>query len=131
MVLYVDTSALVKLVRYETETPAMVELGRAFPGVPVVTSVLTRCELLRAVRRADPAAAPGARAVLAGVRQIALTPGVLDAAARLDPPSVRSLDAIHLATAQSLVEDLVALVTYDERQRLAATGLGLPTLSPI
>ena len=70
------------------------------------------------------------RAVLAGVRQIAVTPALLDRAAGLEPASLRSLAAIHLASALDLGADLSAFVTYDARQRRAARDAGVTVLAP-
>ena len=61
---------------------------------------------------------------------VALTDELLDAAALLDPVSIRSLDAIHLATARSLGADVGVVVTYDDRMADAARGLGLEVASP-
>jgi predicted nucleic acid-binding protein len=61
---------------------------------------------------------------------VGLDDQILERAAALDPPSLRSLDAIHVATALSLGVNLVALVTYDERMIAAAQELGLPVASP-
>jgi predicted nucleic acid-binding protein len=68
--------------------------------------------------------------VLARVELVRVNDRVLNAAAVLSPADVRSLDAIHLATAQQLGGDLSHVVTYDERMLAAATSLGLRTASP-
>ena len=130
MTLYLDTSAVAKLVIAEGESPALRALLQERSDLVRVTSVLTRCELVRAVRRHRPEATARALAVLAGLRQLTVTPVVLNAAAVIDPPELRSLDAIHLASALELGTDLTAVVTYDQRQRSAAESRGLPVLSP-
>jgi predicted nucleic acid-binding protein len=71
-----------------------------------------------------------ARRHLEGIHLIRLDDDLLDRAADLDPPGMRSLDAIHLAAAVSLGDDLAAVITYDERMSAGAHALGLPVLSP-
>lgn len=130
MALYVDTSALVKLVVHESETAALRRLLVSRPDEQLVTSALSRSELVRAARRAVPEAMIRARTVLRGVRPVAVTPAVLDDAAELEPAALRSLDAIHLASARQLGADLAGLVTYDRRMAAAAERHGLPLLAP-
>lgn len=127
--IYLESSALVKLIVAEPESSAL----RAYLAGQAgrVTSQLTRVEVLRAVRRAQRPQTTIRRAERA-LERIALVPldeRVLFHAASLDPPGLRSLDAIHLATALSL-NRLDALVTYDRRLRDAATDAGLATASP-
>jgi predicted nucleic acid-binding protein len=126
---YLDTSALVKLVVAERETPELVGWLRT-SEVDGVASDLVRTELSRAVRRAEPSRVVAAREVLAAVGLIAVTPSVLDAAGRLEPPRLRTLDAIHLASALELGDDLEAMVTYDERLAEAAVAHGVAVLAP-
>jgi predicted nucleic acid-binding protein len=71
-----------------------------------------------------------ARRHLESIHLIRLDDDLLDRAADLDPPAMRSLDAIHLAAALSLGDDLAAVITYDERMSDGAQALGLPVLSP-
>lgn len=125
--LYLDASAIVKLVRSEPETPALVETIRADPEV--VSSALSWTEVVRAARRARVRMAR-ATAVLDGIAAVPIDDGILRDAAELAPASLRTLDAIHLASARSLGEDIDAVVTYDERMIEAAASLALTVRFP-
>ncbi len=118
--LYLDSSALVKLVVAEPETPALLAFLAGWPHR--VSSALARVEVLRAVKRAKagPAVRRRALRVLAHVAQVRIDELVLAGAARIAPDELRTLDAIHLATAQS-VDDVAGIVTYDVRLRRAAS----------
>jgi predicted nucleic acid-binding protein len=88
-------------------------------------------ELVRSVPRGGPAAVAHARRQLARLYLVVLDRQVLDEAATLAPGSLfRSLDAIHLATAQLMDSELRSIVTYDARMAQAATGLGLSVAAP-
>lgn len=126
---YLDTSALVKLVVREAETDALLTWLRARPG-PAVTGDLARVELVRAVRRSRPESARRAREVLDGCVLLTLTAELFEAAGRVDPPAVRSLDALHLAAALTLTDELDSLVTYDVGLAEAATGYGIEVVAP-
>lgn len=129
MAVYVDTSALVKLVVAEPETPAL----RAFlAGVDsdLVSCDLARTEMMRVVRRVVPDRARQARAVLDALVLVELRSAVLEAAGRLDPPEMRSLNAVHLAAALDLGDDLEGLVTYDDRLAEAAGANGVTVTAP-
>jgi uncharacterized protein len=128
-VIYLDTSAFVKLVWGEGETPALEAFLRERPQATLVSSALLVVETRRAVLREDPGQLARADLLLTRVDQVGVTRSVLEAASRLPDPSLRSLDAIHLATALQLGRELDALVTYDsrlaagaERQRLAVVA---------
>ena len=127
--IYLDSSAIVKLVLPEMESAALrVELAKHRERC---SSTLVRVEVFRAVRRANASFETLERAA-AVLERIALTPlddRVLSTAAELDPPGLRSLDAIHLATALSLF-GLDALVAYDQRLLAAASTAGLRTMAP-
>ncbi|MFN8584908.1 MAG: type II toxin-antitoxin system VapC family toxin [Dehalococcoidia bacterium] len=125
--LYVDTSALAKLLLPEHESAAIRD---ALRRQPLTSSVLLRVELMRAIRRRRPVFAPSALRLLSRVVEIDLDRSILEAAATLQPASVRTLDVIHLATAATLGSDLDALVTYDARMVAAAREAGLPVVSP-
>lgn len=125
---YLDSSCLVKLVVRERESAALAQYLQAWPRR--VTSALARVEVVRAVRVHGPAAVTRARRLLDGVHLIQVDDYLLDAAAELDPPVLRSLDAIHLAAAHSLRGDLARIVTYDQRMAAAARAMGLPVDAP-
>lgn len=129
MAFYFDTSALVKLVVAEPETAAL----RAWVGASnrsPVSSDLARTELLRAVRRTAPDRVVDARAVLDAVTLIEASTAVFEAAGRLEPMALRSLDALHVCTALDLGDDLEGVVTYDDRLAAAAISNGIPVVSP-
>jgi hypothetical protein len=127
-VVYLDSSALVKLVVAEPESPA---LRRYLRGEPERAScALARVEVLRAVRGHGPAAFTRARRLIQRISLVRIDDALLDAAATLDPGIVRSLDAIHLAAAQIFGDEMTALVTYDSRMATAATLLELQVAAP-
>jgi uncharacterized protein len=125
---YLDASALVKLVVVEPESEALRRFLRRRPER--VSSALSRVEVVRAVRLHGPRATKRARQTLARVRLLILDDTVLDAAGDLDPRVLRSLDAIHLASAQALSGDLDQVVTYDRRMAEAGRLLGLSVRAP-
>jgi predicted nucleic acid-binding protein len=125
---YVDSSALVKLVVREAESAA---LRRYLGGRrPLVTSALARTEVVRALLPLGPDAVRHGKEVLARVDLLRINDRVLDAAGLLAPSDLRSLDAIHIASAEQLGSDLRGFVTYDERLAIAATGRGLRVIRP-
>lgn len=129
MAWYFDTSALVKLVAAEPEsTPLRRWISARHRDA--VTCDLARTELLRAVRRTDPARAEQARNVLNAVDVVQVGTGVFEFAARLDPPDLRSLDAVHLAAALDLGDDLEGMVTYNGRLAGAAHHHGVNVVAP-
>ena len=95
-----------------------------------VSSVLLRTEALRAVRHLGPDALATVREGLRRVDLIGIDDRTLDAAGTLEPQVLRTLDAIHLATAMAVGDDLESIVTYDERMVEAARLIGLSTVSP-
>lgn len=128
--IYLDSSALVKLVVTEPESAALLELLAAWPDR--VSSGLALTEVPRAIRRAGLGAAERRRAqhVLARLVLVDVDRRIVTRAAPLDPPALRTLDAIHVATALLLGDDLGALVTYDARLAAAARRAGLEILTP-
>jgi uncharacterized protein len=125
---YLDSSAIVKLVVREPETEALLTFLE--PWQMRVTSALARVEVVRAVRRHGHSATARAAALLDGLSLLALDDALLDDAAAIDANELRSLDAIHIASAQQLERELAALVSYDERMLAAARSLGLPVRRP-
>lgn len=127
--LYLDTSALLKLCHHEVESGALQKwLGNDHGDW--VTSVLTEVELTRAVARARPSALSRVPNVLAQCDRLEIDEGVRADAASLTPTELRSLDALHLATALQVAADLVAFVTYDKRLAEHAEVAGLPVAAP-
>ncbi len=124
---YLDASAFVKLVVPEPETQS---LSAALEGVArVVASEILEVEVLRASRRVG-GDTRAARAQLAAVRLMPLTDEIRKLAGELEPPSIRSLDAIHVASALNLRERLNGIFTYDERMAAAAHDAGLDVYAP-
>ncbi len=128
--IYLDSSALLKLLYEERESAALEGWLSARPGTPVVSSELARMEVIRVCRRVNADALPEARALLAEVDLIPLTSDVVDEAAELGDIWLRSLDAIHLASALSIRADLSAFIAYDHRLGDAASAAGLESLRP-
>ena len=120
---YIDTSALVKLVVAEAETKALRSWLAEEPRDPLACD-LVRTELLRAVRRVAPDRLVHARSVLESVTLVTVTTATFEEAGRLDPEILRTLDAVHVAAALDLGDDLEGLVTYDERLATAAEANG-------
>jgi predicted nucleic acid-binding protein len=127
--IYLDTSAIVKLARREAESDALRAWLAANPE-PLVASALARTEAARALARTEPSALPVLRAVLALLHQKPVSDAVLDSAAVLPGAALRSLDAIHLATAEALVAGLSWFVAYDKRLADAARERGLAVVAP-
>ena len=127
--LYLDSSALIKLVFEEHETGALEAFLRDRPVR--VSSSLARVEVMRAARTAgDELVTRHADSVLAAVELIAPDAALLADAARIDPLTLRSLDAVHLATAVALVTDLEGMVVYDRRLAEAARHAGITVWAP-
>jgi uncharacterized protein len=132
---YLDTSAAVKLVQEEPGSKALVAwLGEGEEQGEgereLASSMLLHTELLRATRRARPDLLAAARALLDHVALLDVSREVCDRAGLLEPDGMHSLDALHLASALALAEDLEGIVTYDTRLRDAALALGLDVVAP-
>jgi uncharacterized protein len=137
-VIYLDTSAILKLLRREQESDALADHLAAHPEQDLITSTLATAETARAltalgdmdtaaraVRRSDRIEI-GDGVILA----LAISAAVLDLARALPPAVLRSLDAIHLATVKLAGPAIDHLVTYDKRMIAAAEAAGLRTISP-
>lgn len=127
-VTYLDSSALVKLAVLEPESVA---LRRWLRGRgPHVTSALARTEVARALLPLGPHFVRRGADVLRRMEVVRINDRVLADAGRLLPADLRSLDAIHLASAQLFGMSLGRLVTYDERMAEAAAAAGLTVVAP-
>jgi predicted nucleic acid-binding protein len=126
---YVESSALVKLAIAEPETRALRDALVAQERT--VASDLGAVEMTRAAwRRAGEPGAARARAALLKIFLLPIDRAIVDTASRLEPVTLRSLDAIHVATALSLQADGIVFYSYDGRTLEAARAVGLPTASP-
>ena len=127
---YADTSAVLKLLVEETHSKAFAAFYDGHADAEWVSSALLRIEVTRAVARAAPALLPEARDLLTAFSYIAIDDEIVDAAMSEPDRGLRSLDAIHLATARLLAPELDALVSYHDRLIKAANDAGLATASP-
>ena len=127
---YADTSAVIRLLAEGTHSKAFAAFYDAHADAEWASSALLRIEVIRAVNRSVPALLPDARDLLLAFSYIAIDDEVVEGAMNEPDRGLRSLDAIHLATARILAEDLDAIVSYDDRMLRAATDAGLATLSP-
>jgi len=128
-VIYLDSSALVKLALSEPESAALTSY-LARPGQDLVSSTLHRAEVLRAIWRSEPGALPRAQRIIRRVAVVSLTRDLLDNAATQAPASLGTTAAIHLVSALTIKRDLTAFVSYDKQLLDAAEGAGLPVASP-
>jgi hypothetical protein len=128
--IYLDSSALVKLAVTEPESAGLRDWLAAQPNLVRVASTLIRVEVPRAVWRAEPSALPESYLVIRRTTEIELTDEVLSKAAGVKPVTLRAIDAIHLASALVLRRELTTFVSYDKRLLAAAKEAGLPTASP-
>lgn len=126
---YLDTSAAVKLVVAEQGSTA---LRRWINGrdESMFSSDLLRTELLRTTRRSSPEDMVQARAVLDSLILVTLSTAVCERAAILEPEVMRSLDALHLAAALEVGDELHGIVTYDRHLANGARALGLVVVAP-
>jgi uncharacterized protein with PIN domain len=127
---YADTSAVIKLLAEESHSKAFAAFYDSHADAEWVSSALLRIELVRTVARAAPALLPDTRELLSAFSYVAIDDEVVEAAMNEPDRALRSLYAIHLATARILAEDLDGLVTYDARLAMAASDAGLAALSP-
>lgn len=128
--IYLDTSALVKLVFEEDESAALAEWVAERTEVPKISSDVSIIELLRTCRRIDEAAVGTASLLFAGIDLLPVDRSVIDQAAIVTPNELPSLHAIHLSSALSVKAHLTAFVAYDSRLCSAALQAGLKVESP-
>jgi predicted nucleic acid-binding protein len=129
-VIYLDSSALVKLVHPELETRALRSWLAARPSV-AVSSALAMLEVTRALRRSDPAALPRVPDVLSRVTLVPIDQPIIVSATALTDPLLRSLDALHLATALRLDAPSLVFISYDKRLSAAAAQERLTVAVPV
>lgn len=128
-VYYLDTSAAVKLLTAEEGTKSLLRWLESHED-RVFSSDLLRTELSRVARRTAPDLMVRARAILDALVIVTLSTELCERAAILEPRLLRSLDAIHLAAAMEMGDDLRGLVTYDRRLAAGAESLGIRVLTP-
>jgi predicted nucleic acid-binding protein len=127
-VIYADTSALAKLLIAEAETPALRD-WISEQDARLVTNSVGVVELRRLAARVSQQVLGAATVLLGRIDRLTLTPAALALAGELPPPEVRTLDALHIASAAQL-PDLHVVLTYDRRMAEAATRYGLAVESP-
>jgi predicted nucleic acid-binding protein len=129
---YLDASAIVKLATVEAETPAL--RAHLAQHRHLLTSRIATVEVPRALKRRgaeiEAAGADAVRDVLELLELVELDEDVARLAATLAPPTLRSLDAVHLASALAIGEELTEFITYDARLAAAARGAGLEVRAP-
>ena len=128
--IYLDSSALVKLALAEPESAALASWLAERTDQALVSSALHRTEVLRAIWRAEPGALPRGQRIIRRIGRVALSYDVLDNAATQPPGGLGTTGAIHLASALAIRRDLVSFVAYDKPLLDAARDAGLPVASP-
>ena len=132
--IYIDASAAVKLVRLETHSEELSLWIRGQVSPEFVSSVIIEVELPRATRHSAPTDLGRAGEVLDGIGVVTLSPAIVTRAAGFDERDLRSLDAIHLATAEHVANtaksEFLGFLGYDSRLLEAARSIGLPVLAP-
>ena len=128
--IYLDTSAAAKLVHPEAESQALAVFLVARLTTPLGSSALLYRELVRAVSQHRPELAGRAELLLQRIMMVPLGSDVMRGAATIGTPLLRTLDALHLATAAVVASQLDAFVTYDKRLAEAAAGIGLEVATP-
>ncbi|MGH3682199.1 MAG: type II toxin-antitoxin system VapC family toxin [Natronosporangium sp.] len=129
--IYLDTSAAAKLVLPEAESDALAIFLVERIATPLVSSVLLYPELVRAVNRHRPDLAERAIALLQRIMTVPLDHAIVVRSATIGNPLVRTLDALHLATAVTIRSEIDELVTYDKRLAESAAALGLTVAAPV
>lgn len=124
---YIDASALAKLVLPEAESKALLDLTK---GSELVSSEIIEIELKRAVMASDKKLLSVVERVLQPIELLSLDQNLRNTAGTLQPDVMRSLDAIHLASALHLSKSIDGMICYDRRLAAAATDAGLTVLAP-
>ncbi|THV27271.1 type II toxin-antitoxin system VapC family toxin [Glycomyces paridis] len=128
--IYLDSCAVIKLLKVENESAALVKWLGDRAGVPKVSSALLEVEMARALHRDAPHLLDDLPQVLARIHRLDMTAEVRSKAAGYRYPQLRSFDALHLATADLLREELHAFVTYDRRLAAYADAAGQSVVAP-
>ena len=128
--IYLDSSALVKLAVAEPESAALTSFLAARADQALVSSAVHRAELLRAIWRAEPGALPRAQRIIRRISLVSLSHELLDNAGTVAPGTLPVSAAIHLAAALTIRRDLTAFVCYDRPLAEAAAAAGLPVAAP-
>lgn len=128
--IYLDTSAIVKIVVAEPESAALVEWLNDRSDTPWATSVIGQIEVMRAANRVGPATAAAARRLLETIDTLVLSDAIVAVAESIGPSELRTLDTIHLATAHVYRPSLDAFCVYDRRLVAAAEAQQLPVAAP-
>ncbi|HEX3715619.1 MAG TPA: PIN domain-containing protein [Trebonia sp.] len=128
--IYLDSSALVKLAVTEPESAALASYLAARADQALVSSPLHRAEVLRAIWRAEPGALPRAQRIIRRIALVSLSHDLLDNAGTVPPGALPTTAAVHLASALTIKRDLTAFVCYDRALIEAAAAAGLPVATP-
>lgn len=128
--IYLDTSAMVKLVAAERESAALIEWLNGRPGEALATSTIGHIELMRAARRIGRTGVLAAQRLVESVDTLLLTEGITATAQTIGTPELGTLDAIHLATAAVHRSRISAFCVYDHRLLAAAEAEDLPVSAP-
>lgn len=128
--IYLDSSALLKLLFEESESEALAVWISERASIPMVSSEVAKVEVIRAARRLDANAVPAARALVSQLDLIPISGGLIEEAADAGEPLLRTLEAMHLASVLSIRAHLTAFVAYDNRLATAAQGVGVEVTRP-
>jgi uncharacterized protein len=129
--IYVDTSALLKLLKDDEPEAAALRQFMDETDPDLISSALLAVEARRGMLRNRPDGLPMVDLVLHDVTLLSVSDAVIESARRLQDPLLRSLDAIHLATALLVREDVEAVLTYDDRFAAAAAAHELSVVTPV
>jgi hypothetical protein len=130
LIVYLDTSAAFKLVHKESQSTALVNWFNSLSDIKPVSSQLMRVELIGNLASKHATLVPAGHQLLDHIGLVSVRPHHLNAAIDLVSKGLRTLDAIHLATALSIGSELEAFVTYDQNQADVANQHGVRVLSP-